>query len=130
MGKNETKNSSLELATWIAHLLDRKGGLKISVIETKESSAIADYLVIATGTSSRHLQTLLDSPVRELKTAGFPPSSVEGEGSHWLLADLGDVILHLFDEETRNYFDLEGLWKDAPRIQWEELQHGLQQVSQ
>lgn len=117
--KQREQGSSLALATWVAQILDRKGGLNIKVIETSSGSAIADYIVLATGTSSRHLDTLLEAPVKELKSAGFPPLSIEGEGTHWLLADLGDVILHIFDEETRAYFDLDGLWSRAPQVKWE-----------
>lgn len=117
--KSQFDSGSQELAIWIANVLEKKGGLNISVIDTRNTSAVADYLVIATGTSSRHLGTLLESPIKELKHAGFPPLSVEGEGTHWMLADLGDVILHIFDAETRNYFDLDNLWQEAERVDWE-----------
>lgn len=112
--------SSLELARWIAQQLDRKGAHEISVIRTEGDSVIADYLVVATGTSNRHMETLLDSPCSELKKLGFPPLSVDKEGDHWFLADLGDVVLHVFDQEGRNYFDLEGFLKKSPRVDWVE----------
>lgn len=112
-------DSSLDLAIWIARLLDRKGARDITVIETKPGTYIADYLVICSGTSSRHMETLIDAPVRELKKLGFPPNSIEGQDSQWMLADLGDVIIHIFDEQTRALFDLEGLWNSCPRVDWQ-----------
>ena len=114
------KNSSEELAIWIARLLDKKGAQNVAVLETKPGTYVADYLVVATGTSSRHIQTLLDTPCRELKKLGFPPLAVEGEGSHWMLADLGDVVLHIFDDSARSYFDIDGLWSEVPRVSWQE----------
>lgn len=123
----EKNDPSLELAQWIAQILDRKGGQNISVLETKPGTYIADYLVIATGTSSRHMQTLLDAPCEELKKLGFPPQNVEGEATSWLLADLGDVVIHIFNEESRQHFDLEGLWANSPKIDWEtKVSLGLQ----
>ncbi len=112
-----SRDGSLELATWIAQTLDRKGGQDIVVIDTKNSS-VADFFVVATGTSNRHMETLLDSPCKELRKSGHPPHSIEGLDTRWMLADMGDVVLHIFDEETRQHFDLEGFWKKAPRIDW------------
>lgn len=114
------KESSHDLACWIAQQLDRKGGREVSVIQIEGQSVVADFLVIATGTSSRHMQSLLDSPCVELKKLGYPPMSVDTEGSHWYLADLGDVVIHVFDEEGRRYFDLEGFLAKAPRVDWAE----------
>jgi ribosome-associated protein len=116
--KLQQKEASLELAQWIAKQLDKKGAHDIKVLETIPGTYIADYLVLATGTSSRHMQTLLDSPCAELKKLGYPPLHVEGEDSTWMLADLGDIVIHIFDPETRNHFDLEDLWKNAPRVDW------------
>lgn len=107
-----------KLAAWIAKQLDRKGGQDVQVLDVQGLSDVADYIVIATGTSSRHMQTLLDTPCKELKKLGFPPLSIEGEQTKWLLADLGDVTLHVFDDLTREHFDLEGLWQAAGQIDW------------
>jgi ribosome-associated protein len=115
----QSKDSSLELATWIAQALDRKGGHDIVVLETRSWSSFSDYFVIATGTSDRHMETLLDTPCKELKASGHPPNSIEGLSTHWMLADMGDVVLHIFDGESRKNFDLEGFWKKAPRVSWQ-----------
>lgn len=113
-----TEQSSLSLAVWLAQFLDRKGGQDVLVIDTKERSSVADYIVLATGTSSRHMETLLEAPCQSLKQSGYPARSIEGQQTHWMLADLGDVILHVFDSDARENFDLEGLWRNAPRVEW------------
>ncbi|MGA0163431.1 MAG: ribosome silencing factor [Bdellovibrionota bacterium] len=126
---NEKKlGSSLDLAKWIAQNLDRKGGQEITIIDTRRNDAIADFLVVATGTSQKHLETLLESPCRELKASGNPPISIEGAGTQWFLADLGDVVLHIFDNQTRNYFDIDGLWNEAPRISWNDKKNQKLQI--
>jgi len=121
--KNRQSQSSLDLARWIAQQLDRKGAQGVSVLETQNhAAAIADYVVVATGTSSRHMESLLDAPCEELKKLGYPPLSVDRESAHWVLADLGDVVLHVFDSEGRTYYDLEGFLKQAPRVDWADAQ--------
>lgn len=76
-------------------------------------------MVIATGTSSKHLETLVNAPCQEQKKSGFPASAIDGLGTQWVVADFNDVILHIFDEQTRGHYNLEGLWANAPRIDWE-----------
>lgn len=114
----QTEHSGLSLACWIGQLLDKKGGRDIQVIDLHERSTITDFLVITTGTSLKHMETLVDAPCMELKKLGFPASNVEGKSTHWVIADFGDVIVHVFDDEARKYFDLESLWQEAPHIDW------------
>lgn len=113
------KNSSRDVATWIAQLLDKKGGKQIAVFDARETSSITDFMVIVTGTSSKHLETLVNAPCQELKKSGFPADNLEGMGTHWVVADFNDVILHVFDESTRKHYDLDGLWSASPRLEWE-----------
>lgn len=115
------RHSGLELACWISQQLDRKGGRGIFVLDLRNLSYVTDYFVIVTGTSSTHIQTLIDSPVMEMKKLGFPPTCVEGRDTSWVVADFSDVVLHVFDETTRQYYNLEDLWKEAPRVDWESL---------
>lgn len=80
--------------------------------------AIADYFVLATGRNKRHLKSIADE-VRLLAKASRRRAREEGmgeTGGRWVLLDLGDVIVHLFDAETRDYYDIDGLWADAPRV--------------
>ena len=113
------RQSGLELARWIAHTLDKKGGKNIRVLDVRNLSSITDFLVIGSGTSSKHLETLVDAPTTELKKLGFPPLHIEGKSTGWIVADCNDIVLHIFDEPTRTHFDLEGLWHQAGDIDWD-----------
>jgi ribosome-associated protein len=74
---------------------------------------IADYMIIATGTSNRHVKSLVESVVVNCKAKGMPPLGVEGEGSAgWVLIDLVDVLVHVMLPKVREFYDLERLWSD------------------
>lgn len=83
---------------------------------------ITDVFVIATGTSRPHTQTLAEEIELKLKGEGRRPLRVEGKReAQWILLDYGDVVVHLFQQETRDFYGLERLWGDAPLIEWERL---------
>ncbi len=80
---------------------------------------ITDMFVIATGTSRRHVLTLAEETEAKLKESDRRPLRREGfDDAQWVLLDYGDVVVHVFDQETRAYYDLERLWGDAPREEW------------
>lgn len=111
--------SSLEVAKLVsAAALDKKAG-DLIVLDVSEISSFADYFVIMSGRSTRHVQGLaeaIDSRIRNKRTKD---SNSEGlrEGL-WVLLDYNDVVVHIFYSEVRKFYDLEGLWHDAPRISW------------
>ncbi len=79
---------------------------------------LTDLFLIATGTSTRHVKTLVDEVEEQLREEGRRPLRREGaEFGRWVLLDYGDFVVHLFDLETREYYDLEHLWADAPRLE-------------
>ncbi len=81
---------------------------------------ITDIFVIASGTSRRHVLTLAEEAERRLRELGRRPLRREGtDDARWVLLDYGDLVVHVFDEETRAYYDLERLWGNAPRIAFE-----------
>ncbi len=81
---------------------------------------ITDLFVIATGTSRRHVLTLVEETELQLKAMDRRPLRREGmQDGRWVLLDYGDVVIHVFDEETRVYYDLERLWGNAPRLEFE-----------
>lgn len=82
---------------------------------------ITEVFVLATGTSNRHVRTLADEVDEQIKARlGRDPLRVEGiTEAEWVLLDYGDVVVHVFQDETRRFYDLEHLWADAPRIVWE-----------
>ena len=99
--------TSLETAKMAVKALDSKKALDIKVIKIQDISAIADYFVIATGTSSTHVKALADEVEAQLDEAGISVSHVEGYRSNsWILLDYVDVVVHVFSDEAREYYDL------------------------
>ena len=109
--------TSLETAKMAVKALDSKKALDIKVIKIQDISAIADYFVIATGTSSTHVKALADEVEAQLDEAGISVSHVDGYRSNsWILLDYVDVVVHVFSDEAREYYDLERLWQDGEII--------------
>lgn len=91
------------------------------LLDVSKLLVITDLFVIATGTSRRHVLTLAEETEAKLKEIGRRPLRREGmDDATWVLLDYGDVVIHVFDEVTRSFYDLERLWGDAPRRQYEE----------
>ena len=106
-----------EIAENIVKALDDKKGKDIKLLKTGGLTVLADYFVICTATSSPHMKALSDEADKRLTELGEPPLRREGYRSgSWLLMDFGAVILHLFDEEARKFYNLERLWTDAEDI--------------
>lgn len=101
----------LELVT---DALEGMKGKDIVHLDVRGLSSVTDYMVIATGTSNRHVKSLAEEVSFKAKQAGYAPLSVEGEmNSDWVLADLGDVIVHVMQTDARSFYDLERLWDPA-----------------
>ena len=97
----------------IEKILDDNKALNITCIDLKNKSYIADYMVIASGTSSRHLQALSEILIDQLKKLGIDDCRIEGKNSNdWKLVDAHDVIVHLFHPEKREFYDLEKMWSE------------------
>jgi ribosome-associated protein len=88
------------------------------VMKVRELTSIADYFIICSGRSDRQVQSIAQGIDENLSAAGLAPLSVEGANrGHWVLMDFSDVIVHIFYEPVREFYDLDGLWGDAPRIE-------------
>jgi ribosome-associated protein len=109
------------LAIAAARTVDENRGRDIVVLDVRHLTQIFDYFVIATGTSRRHLHAISEEVDRKLeKEMGDRRLGREGyTDSRWILQDYGNVVIHLFDEETRRYFSLEDLWAEGTRMAWE-----------
>ncbi len=109
---------SKEKAKKIASLLDNKLASNIVVLDMEGVSPLADYFILATGKSTRQNKALQGYVEEDMTKEGMEPLQIEGQTSgDWILLDYGDVIIHLFTEEQRSYYDLERLWKDAIKIE-------------
>jgi len=101
-----------------AVVLDALADLKadnICVIDVKDKTSITDYMVIASGTSSRHVKSLAENLLTDVKGRGGKPLGVEGAaGSDWVLVDLGEVVVHVMMPAARTFYDLESFWQDGP----------------
>ena len=97
----------------IEKILDNNKAANITSINLKNKSYIADYMIIASGTSSRHLQALSEILVVELKKIGLDKCRIEGrESNDWKLVDANDIIIHIFNPEKREFYDLEKMWSE------------------
>ena len=97
----------------IEKILDNNKAANITSINLKNKSYIADYMIIASGTSSRHLQALSEILVAELKKIGLEECRIEGrESNDWKLVDANDIIIHIFHPEKRKFYDLEKMWSE------------------
>ncbi|KJV07523.1 ribosome silencing factor [Methylocucumis oryzae] len=105
-----------ELVTLVQHVLDEHKGNYITILDVREKTSITDYMVIVTGTSTRHLKALCDYVTEKTKEQGLKPLGVEGDmNSDWVLLDLGDVIVHAMTAQARAFYQLEKLWSvDQP----------------
>jgi ribosome-associated protein len=113
------------LALAIATAASDKKALDIVIVKMKRMSSVCDYLVIATGTSTTHTRALSENIIKSLKEKGQPARHVEGgREASWILIDFGDVVCHLFLEETRSFYDLEHLWAKAPQEHFKDKPQG------
>lgn len=109
-----TEQEKLEL---IVKTLDNKRGEDIQAIKIGNLTILADYFVIVNGTSNTHARTLADEVEFQLSQKGIEPLRRESDtGNTWIILDYGDVIVHVFYKETRNFYQLEGLWADGEQV--------------
>ncbi len=106
--------TSKEKALSFAEAIHEKKGLHVRILDVRGIASFSDFFVIASGTSDRHTRALASAVLECAHALGASPIGVEGkELGRWILADLGDVIVHVFLEEIRSFYDLERLWGEA-----------------
>ena len=112
---------SVDLACAAARTASEKQGEDVLVLDVRDLITITDYFVIASGSSDRQVKTIAEDVEQALKARGVKPVRVEGEAaSRWVLLDFVDLVVHVFHEEERDFYRLERLWIDAPRVSWED----------
>ena len=110
--------TSYEIARLAVQALDEKKAKDITVLKTEKVTVLADYFIICTASSSTHGKTLVEETEKALTLAGEPPLRREGYRSgNWVLLDFGCLIVHVFTEESRKFYDLERLWADAVNVE-------------
>ncbi len=115
-------SNALEMAKLACKALDEKKGEDIKVIDIHEVSVIADYFVIASGSNQNQVEAMVDNVQEILGRAGYEPKQIEGsKNSSWILLDYGDVMIHIFDEENRLFYDLERIWRDGKTMNLDEF---------
>ncbi len=107
---------SLDIVKKIVKALDDKKGNDIQVIKIEELTIVADYFVICTANSNTHVRSLADEVEYQLEEAGIKADHIEGRATGWVLLEYRGVVVHIFLEEARNYYNLERLWEDAKKI--------------
>ena len=106
-------DNSLDLKNIIVKKLDSNKALNIVTIDLEGKSSIADYMIIASGTSSRHIQALSEQVYEELKNNGITNCKIEGKDSNdWKLVDGIDLVVHIFNPEKRKFYELEKMWSE------------------
>lgn len=111
-----------EMAAIACAALEDKKASDIKVIDIQEITTIADYFIIASGSNRNQVQAMADEVEESLGRAGVEMKQREGyETANWILLDFGDIVIHLFDEENRLFYDLERIWRDGKLVDAEEL---------
>jgi ribosome-associated protein len=113
---------SRELAKVVCTALSEKKAEDIRIIDISDISVVADYFIIAHGTNSNQIQAMVDAVDEKMEHSGFHARQIEGnKNSSWVLMDYNDIIVHIFSQEDRLFYDLERIWRDGKTLDPEEL---------
>ena len=116
------QNTSKEMTKLAVTALEDKKAENIKIINIETVSSLADYFIIAGGSNRNQVQARCDNVEETLGRAGYTQCKIEGyESANWILMDYGDLVIHLFDEENRLFYDLERIWRDGKTVTVEEL---------
>lgn len=116
---------TLDKAKLCLRIIKERKAIDPILFEVGALTSITDYFLVASGNSSRQVQAIMRHLQRRMREQGFKAYGVEGEQEgHWILMDYGDIIIHLFYEPSREFYDLEGLWIEAPRVNMEDENAG------
>lgn len=116
-------NNSNEMAKIVVNALEEKKAKDLKLLDISDVSVLADYFVIASGSNHNQVQAMADEVEEKLGKAGFTPKQVEGyQTANWILMDYQDIIIHIFDEENRLFYDLERIWRDGNLVEKVDLE--------
>lgn len=124
--KEDTHAEGREIAVTAARAAAAKQAADVAILDVHELIVITDYFVICSGQTDRQVKTIVEEVEKAVRELGEKPTRREGEtDSRWVLLDYVDVVVHVFAQQEREYYDLERLWRDAPRLRW----NGSQQAA-
>ncbi|MCI5650545.1 MAG: ribosome silencing factor [Fusicatenibacter sp.] len=110
-------NESKKTALTAVEALEDKKAIDVRILDIEKVSTLADYFLIASGSNRNQVQAMADNVEETLGRQGISPKQIEGyQNANWILMDYGDVVIHLFDEENRLFYDLERIWRDGKAI--------------
>ena len=110
-------NQAKEMARLAVEALEDKKAVDVRILDIGQISTLADYFIIASGNNRNQVQAMADNVDEVLAKAGYQAIQTEGyRNANWILLDFGDVVIHLFDEENRLFYDLERIWRDGEEI--------------
>lgn len=127
--RNDAPNTdpARELAIAAARMAEDANATDILVLDLREISPVTDYFVIGTGTSGRQMKSIVDDLKMHGREIGQKVWQVAGlDSATWIIVDFVDVVVHLFDAEHRDYYDLELIWGEAPRVDWQRAGHAAE----
>jgi ribosome-associated protein len=111
--------SGLERAILCARVAEENKAKDVVILDMRGITPLFDFQVLANGSSRRQIHTIAEEIDDAMKAAGDDRLSIEGyQAARWVVQDYGDVVVHVFDPETRGYYSLEDLWADAPHVDW------------
>lgn len=117
-----TPDEIRKMAAQAVEALEDKKAEDIRILDIREVSVVADYFIIASGNNRNQIQAFADEIEQRLGREDYHPKSLEGyENANWILLDFGDLVIHLFDKETRFFYDLERIWRDGRQMDAAEL---------
>lgn len=117
-----TIENSKKMVKLAVEAIENTKGSDIEIIDISEVSSLGDFFIVANGTNRSQIQAMADKVEEALGRAGYEKKDVEGyESAFWILQDFGDIIVHIFDQENRVFYDLERIWRDGKRLSKDEL---------
>lgn len=120
--RERKKMESREMVRLACEAMEDKKAQDIKIIDIEKVSTLADYFIIASGSNRNQVQAMADNVEEILGKAQIEPKQIEGyQNANWILMDYRDVVIHIFDEENRLFYDLERIWRDGSLIEKEEL---------
>lgn len=120
--RGDKMNQAKEMARLAVEALEDKKAVDVRILNIEEISTLADYFIIASGNNRNQVQAMADNVEETLGRAGHQAKQIEGyQNANWILLDYGDVVIHLFDEENRLFYDLERIWRDGHEVEKDSL---------